>query len=290
MFLHLRGDFGPEASLAHGLVDHDDPVGPASRVEYALDVHRGDGAEIDDVATDPLGGQEIGRGQRLDRHATPRHERDIRSAPGQCRPPERHLIDRFGDRPLRPEHLLVEYDHHGIVVADCRDRQPLHVARGRRHDRLESGDVGQHGLEALTVLGTGGEPGSPHRGDRQRQRGVAAEHVLELRGLIRELVHRDKHEVHEHQVDDRTESHDCGADAEADDRLLRDRRVDHPALAEPFEEAVEVVEDASGAADILASDEHIRIFVHHLGQTLVERLEVAEMPFGRLGGHQRAPV
>ena len=41
-----------------------------------------------------------------------------------------------------------------------------------------------------------------------------------------------QHEVHEHQVDDRAQAGDGGADAEADDRLLADRRVDDAALAE----------------------------------------------------------
>ena len=69
-------------------------------------------------------------------------------------------------------------------------------------------------------------PAAAGRRDRQRQGGAAAEHVLHLRRLVDDLVQRHADEVHEHEVDDRPQAGDGGADAEADDRLLADRRVD----------------------------------------------------------------
>ena len=55
---------------------------------------------------------------------------------------------------------------------------------------------------------------------------------------------------------------DRGADAEADDRLLADRRVDRPPLAELALHAVERVEHAAVRADVLAGDEHVRVGRH----------------------------
>ena len=81
-----------------------------------------------------------------------------------------------------------------------------------------------------------------------------------------------QHEVHEHQVDDRAQPGDRGADAEADDRLLADRRVDDPALAELALQAVERVEHAAVRADVLAGDEHVGVGRHLQLDGLVERV------------------
>ena len=67
---------------------------------------------------------------------------------------------------------------------------------------LSPGNVAEDGLEALTVLGSGRQACTASGGDGERQGGFAAEHVLQLGGLVHDLVQCHAHEVHEHQVHD----------------------------------------------------------------------------------------
>ena len=120
------------------------------------------------------------------------------------------------------------------------------------------------------------QPGAAGGRDRQGHGCRPAEHVLELGRLIGDLVGCHEHEVHEHQVDDRPQAGDGGTDAKADDRLLADRRVDGPALAELFLDSVEGVEHPAVGADVLAGDEHVGIGIHLQAHGLGERLHVRQ--------------
>ena len=80
-------------------------------------------------------------------------------------------------------------------------------------------------LELLGVLRARRPPRTALRSDRERHRHLPARHRPVLRGLVDELLHRDREEVLVHDLDDRAHALDRGADPAADDRHLRDRRV-----------------------------------------------------------------
>ena len=65
-----------------------------------------------------------------------------------------------------------------------------------------------------------------------REGHLAAEHVVDLRGLIDDLVHRDKAERHLPPVDDRAEAAAGRADRHAGQRRFGDRRRPDPLGAE----------------------------------------------------------
>ena len=65
----------------------------------------------------------------------------------------------------------------------------------------------------------------------------------------------------------------------ADDRRLRERRVDDAPRPELLLEAERHLERAAVDADVLADDEHALVALHLLAQTVGDRLEI------RLLGH-----
>ena len=73
---------------------------------------------------------------------------------------------------------------------------------------------------------------------------------------------------------------DGGADRDADDHRLGERRVHHAVAAELVEQAVGGQEDAALLADVLAQDDDRLVAAHLLGQRLADRLDV------RHDGHQ----
>ena len=66
---------------------------------------------------------------------------------------------------------------------------------------------------------------------------LPAGHVMQLGGVVDELVHRQSNEVDEHDFHYRAESGSCRADSESHDRSFADGCVDHTVLAESFGES-----------------------------------------------------
>ena len=99
------------------------------------------------------------------------------------------------------------------------------------HD-LQAGDVAEPGLEALAVLGGGAGAGAGGHPHDQRHRGLAAEHVAQLGRLVDDLLHRERGEVGELELEDRPQAGQRRADGDAGAAELGDRRVHHPVGAE----------------------------------------------------------
>ena len=68
--------------------------------------------------------------------------------------------------------------------------------------------------------------------EQQRKIHLTAEHVMDFRGLIDDLVHRDKAERNLPPIDDRAEAAAGRADADAGKGGLGDRRRFDPGIAE----------------------------------------------------------
>ena len=82
---------------------------------------------------------------------------------------------------------------------------------------------------------------------------------MDLRRLVRELVHDERHEVAEHDVDDRTHAGHRRSQPKASDPGFGDRSVEHAFGSELLDEAREDLERRPGLGDILADDEDHRI-------------------------------
>ena len=146
------------------------------------------------------------------------------------------------------------------------------------------------GIEALAVLRGGAEAGAVHGADHHRGHRLAAEHVLELGGLVEDLVEADPHEVDEHQLGDGAQPGGGGTHGGTDEAALGDRRIQHAIAAElghqplgDTERAAPGVVLAGGtqaAGDVLAHDDDAMIALHLLGEGLVDRLTVALLGHG----------
>ena len=87
--------------------------------------------------------------------------------------------------------------------------------------------MGQPALEALRVLRGAAVAGAALRPHDERHGQLAAGHEVRLRGRVRELVEREREEVDVHDLEHGPEPGLGGADRDARDRGLADRRVDH---------------------------------------------------------------
>jgi hypothetical protein len=79
------------------------------------------------------------------------------------------------------------------------------------------------------------------------------------------------------------------ADAEADDGLFGDRRVDHPGLAELCLEAGKGVEDTAVGAYVLAGDKDVGVLAHQLGEGFTHRRAVGDLAHSLGRSHQATP-
>ncbi len=143
-----------------------------------------------------------------------------------------------------------------VLVADRALQQALRVGGGGGHGDEQAGDVQEQRLQAVRVGGAELVAGALGHAHDQRHARLAAEHVVDVRGVVDDLVERQQREVDRHQLHHRAQARHRRADAHADDRVLGDRRVAHAALAELLEQAVGDLEGAAEDADVLAHQHH----------------------------------
>ena len=249
------GDLGADAEGDDRLVGDQQPARLGHRLEDRGGVERGDGAQVDHLDRDALGGEGLGRGEGLVDHPRHRHDGDVAALPHDAGRADGDEVVGGRLRPLHPVEQAVLDEDHRVGVLDRRPQQAVGVRRGRRHDDAEPGDVGEQRLEALGVLAARRPAGAELGADGQRHLRRAAGHERQLRRLVEQLVEADADEVEVHQLDHRPHAGHRRADAEAHDRRLRDRRVPHP-VAEPVAQAAGEPEDVAAVADVDAGDEH----------------------------------
>src|SRR6266545_2784727 len=110
--------------------------------------------------------------------------------------------------------------------------------------------------------------------DHDRHRGAGAPALLG--GDRDELIPRTGDEVRELHLRHRPHAHDRGAGAAADDRRLRERRVDHPPRAEFLLEAERHLERAAVDPDVLADQEDALVTAHLGAERVADRLQVCQ--------------
>ena len=92
--------------------------------------------------------------------------------------------------------------------------------------------MGQPGLEALRVLRGAALAGAALRAQHERHAELPARHRVRLRRRVDELVERERDEVDVHDLEHRPQPRLGGADGDAADRRLADRRVEHAVAPE----------------------------------------------------------
>jgi len=134
------------------------------------------------------------------------------------------------------------------------------------------------------MLRRGPQAGARHGANDEGNARLAAEHVTQLGGLIEQRIEGHADEVHEHQLDDRPQAGGGGADGDAHEAHLADRRVAHAIGTEGLVQAARHSHDstpglrdalflASAAArDVLAEQDHVGIRGQSDVQGLVDRL------------------
>jgi hypothetical protein len=173
--------------------------------------------------------------------------------------PELRGWDLTGQLALEVEQPLVLEVEDRIGIADRGPQQRVRVDRRRRHRDLEARHIEEPVLDRLGMLRAEPRPGPVGHADRDRHADLPAGHVAVLGQLVGDLVEADAGEVGEHDLGQRAQPLDRGADRRADDRLLGDRRVEHPPCAEALVEAVGGLERTAGGADVLADDEDVLV-------------------------------
>ena len=182
---------------------------------------------------------------------------------------------RYGGR-AAVEILVLEV-HHRVVVADRRLQQPLGVVCRRRRDHFQPGPMDEPGLRILRVIETAADIAAARRPDDDRYHRAAAIAEPQRRRLVDDLIEAARDEIGELHLGDRTIAALRRADADPDDRRLRDRRVDDAEIAELFVEALRHAEGAAVGADILAEHEYFRVAAHFFGKRLANRFQVRQL-------------
>src|SRR5216684_6225951 len=168
-------------------------------------------------------------------------------------------------------------ENHGVVLTDTRLQQPLRISRcGRNHD-AQPGAMQEIGFEALAMLCTELMACALRCAYNHRHLGVAAEHVMNLGGVVDDLIDREQAEIDRHQLDNWLEPAHRGADSGADYREFRNRRVTDALFAVDSKQPVGDLECAAEVTDLLAHDEDALIAVEFIAQGLVECFPISDL-------------
>ena len=110
-------------------------------------------------------------------------------------------------------------------------------------------------LDRLAVLRAQLVRGAARAAEHDRARELPARHLADLGGVVDQLIGGDQREVPGHELDDRPQADHRGADAEAGEAALGDRRVDDALLAELLEHPLRHLVGAVVVADLFAHEE-----------------------------------
>ena len=171
------------------------------------------------------------------------------------------------------QNLVFEKDH-GVVVADGADEQALGVCRGGGDAYLDAGNVHEPCFKALGVLGRSAHASALGHAQHHGHLGLAAEHVVHLGGLVKELVKGDADEVHKHQFGHGAQTGCGSAGGSAHNGAFRNGGVAHAAFAKLVKKALSHAKAAAKLAHVFTDDEHVFVPLHLLTHGIVKRLQV----------------
>ncbi len=137
-------------------------------------------------------------------------------------------------------------------------------------DDLETGSEGELRLGALGVVLDRADATAVRDADDDRHLDLALAAEVQLGDLADDLVVRGVDEAVELDLEHRAVAAHRQADRGAEDALLRQRRVDDPALAEVLLQPVGDAEDAAESADVLTHDHDLLVGLHGRAQSGVQ--------------------
>ena len=213
--------------------------------------------------------------------------RHVAALAGDPRLADRHgEVVELGHLEAPPVEDLVLEEDHRVRVADRRLEQALGVRRRVGLHHLQPRDLRVHRREVVAVLRRHPRRGAVRAAEHDRRAHLAAGHVEGLRRRVDDLVDRLQREVEGHELDDRPQAGEGGADREAGEAVLGDRRVDDAPRPELVEQALADLVGALVLADLLADQEDVAVAAHLLGhrvaQRLAHRLVAERRPLGNL--------
>ena len=178
------------------------------------------------------------------------------------------LRHRAFDAPLG-QHLILE-EHYRVIVPDGALHQSFSVIRRTGHNQLQARQVHEQRMGTLRVLRCGraatASGGAKHDGEGC----LPAEHVVDLRHLVDDLVHGGEGKGHHPWADDRAEAATRRADAGADVGFLGDGADADALLAKLRDEACQCPQAA-------AEVEHLLIPPHLLAKGFHQGFRIGDL-------------
>ena len=129
--------------------------------------------------------------------------------------PNGMVYSSLGTGPLSWYIILSSKKTTGLSSRMARLEQALGVVRRGGHDNFQAGNMAEPGVQALAMLRGRAARRAQRRAQDHRHFKLAAGHVVNLRRLVDHLIHRQRDEIAEHDVDDRPHAGHRRADADA---------------------------------------------------------------------------
>ncbi len=238
-------------------MNDDETAGFRDRFENGVVVDRRQRGHIDDFAADAATFELLRRAQRLDRHGSPRDERDVGSFAQPEADVERQSLAVVGDflldQPVQADGLE---KHHGVRVADRREQQPVRAGRRRRTHHAQPRMMSEQGFQALGVVLRGVNTAAVRHAHHERAGEAPARAVAHAGHVIADLIQGGIQESHELNLRDRPQALGGHAYRHAGDHALGQRSVLHTVLAELLLKACGGAEHAAVHANVLSEHHH----------------------------------
>ena len=257
-----RRDLGRHSISFVTFVDNDYARRLLRGIDQRFFVERPHGSRIDDLRADVEFLEQIGGAERHLHHAARCDDRDVGAHALHIRDAERNGVVLCRHRAFELVHHFVFEKDHGIVVANRCLQKSLRVIRCGRQYNLQSRNVAKPGVQRLRVLRARPACGAERSAHHHRNFPLPTGHVVNLRGLIDHLVHNERREITEHDVDDGTHARHCSPHGNARETGFGDRRIQHALGAELVDEPREDLEYRTGFRDVFTANEHPRVAAH----------------------------
>ena len=159
-------------------------------------------------------------------------------------------------------------------------RQPL-ASYGVVGDDLEAGHVHEEGVKPLRMLRALAPALADDGAHDERHVHLAAVHVVALRRDVHQLVHREHQEIHADVDVNGPQPTQCRADRRAGHGVLGQRRAEHAARPEFFDQSLRGALKGLGIIHVQTEEDHGRIAFHFLMARFADGLSVGDLSLHR---------
>ena len=249
-------------------------MGLADGAENGVLIQGGDGAGVDDLYINALGGQLFRGFQGAGNHESHRHQRHILAGTLHIGHADGDgvigVVNIVGDLLLHLIKLLGLTEEHRVVGADGGLQQALGVIGAGGGDDGEAGSVHEQALHGVGVLTAGTVGGAGGAADHQGQLVLRAVHIAPLGHTVENFREGNQGEVGIHQLHAGPQAGLRRADGAADDGCFRNGGVADPLGAELLQHSPGDAEDVAELGDILAVDQDLPVPAHFFLQRVAD--------------------